>query len=113
MLTYDKGLVNVGGAMNLSTGVFSVPVPGIYHFDFSGAKENTTLFSKIYLQVNSEIAAGTYMDSLPNNLVASLTASLKLKVNDRVNIYVYNGILRPMVIHFAGWLVEENLSVLV
>jgi len=35
--------LNEGGAMDLPSGVFTVPVNGIYHFDFSGLKRVSLL----------------------------------------------------------------------
>ncbi len=35
ILRYTIQLLNVGGGMNQSTGVFTAPKPGVYHFDFT------------------------------------------------------------------------------
>jgi len=39
-------------AMSLADGVFSVPVVGIYHLEFSGLKDSSTAGIYVYLQVN-------------------------------------------------------------
>jgi len=104
--------LNVGGAMDLAAGVFTVPVNGIYHFEFSGLKDGgdpDTLY--IYLQVNGitiGVAIATY---LPNNLaVSSISASLRLKTWDQVRLYKTTGTLDDGPFsHFTGWLVEEDL----
>ena len=36
VLPYDDADVNVGGAMNIATGVFTAPTSGRYHFSFHG-----------------------------------------------------------------------------
>ena len=37
-LTFQDEILNIGKGMNLSTGIFSVPVTGIYHFVYKGYK---------------------------------------------------------------------------
>jgi len=104
--------LNVGGAMDLAAGVFTVPVNGIYHFEFTGLKDGgdpDNLY--IYLQVNGidlGIAIATY---LPNYLaLSSISASLRLKTGDQVRLYKTSGTLDDGPFsHFTGWLVEEDL----
>lgn len=98
--------------MDLASGVFTVPVNGTYHFDFSGLTYNDLVY--IDLMVNGELV-GRSFQSLKNHLSVTLSASLQLKVGDRVNLFKHHpGILYDaggeQFTHFSGWLVEEFLN---
>ena len=51
--------MNVGRAMDLSTGIFTVPVNGAYHFQFSGVRDAHD-DRAIYLEVNGDRLASSY-----------------------------------------------------
>ena len=42
VIPFDIERLNVEGAMNLATGVFTVPLDGIYHFEFPALKYSDT-----------------------------------------------------------------------
>ena len=117
IIQYVNEVVNVGGAMNSTTGQFTAPVPGIYHFDFSamrGSSKCSTCFLEIQLQKNWQTFASKRLDSLPNKVVA-ISASLQLKRNDTVAMYVSGHPLYDSwqgITNFVGWLVEEDLKFL-
>jgi len=101
--------------MNLASGIFTVPVNGVYHFEFSGHKDaSTTTHWGIHLQLNGENVGLAGTSNTANFDSGALTVSLRLKANDLVNLYKYqtsalfedsNGHHT----HFTGWLVEEDL----
>jgi len=100
--------------MNLATGVFTVPVNGIYHFEFSGlrdAKDATSI--SVHLHVNGVSVGGCYGGNLQNDFVAlsGISASLQLRTGDRVTFFKSSGTLNDDAqwSHFTGWLVEEEL----
>ena len=101
--------------MNLTSGIFTAPVPGIYHFDFSGVKDRTIDEWLIRLQFNGATvgSAWTFESSSGTHDTVSLSASLRLARGDRVNLYnVAGGALYDdgdHQTHFSGWLVEEDL----
>ena len=114
VIPFELARLNEGNAFDLPSGIFTVPVNGIYHFDFSALKDSSASYLSINLQVNganighaitNPVATGTW-DSL------SITASLRLKVNDKVNLYNLSGALHEAnnnhYTHFTGWLVEED-----
>jgi len=133
-ITFDIEQLNVGGAMNLETGEFTAPVDGTYHFEFRCLKDkvlpeelviylrkrakdrnNSRLPSGSVLIGKELIVAGTLMSNLSYRSTGSLTASLKLKASDVVNLYSRNrrDNLYDSVAHytqFTGWLVEEDLA---
>ena len=109
--------LNEGGGMNLNSGVFTAPVPGIYHFEFIGSKGESAMMLDVYLQLNGDNIGHTcaYEPAEKNEETVALSASLRLKAGDRVSLFIdYNSILNQdpnLRTHFTGWLVEEDLSI--
>jgi len=103
--------LNEGGAMNLAAGVFTVPVNGIYHFEFSGLKDLQAVDIYIFLQVNGVTFGTACATNLPNYLtLTSISASLRLKTGDQVRLFKTTGTIDDGPFsHFTGWLVEEDL----
>jgi len=116
-MPWEYKRLNEGEAMNLANGIFTVPVNGIYHFEFSGIKDESAPYLYVILQVNGTRIgdAGTGFGNNTGTYESySLTASLRLKAGDRVNLYnVADSVLfdgGATRTHFTGWLVEEDLS---
>ncbi len=117
IIPFELARLNEESAFNLISGIFTVPVPGIYHFDFSTLKENTANYLGIYLRVNDANVgyAYTWQSATGSQDVVSLSASLRLAKGDTVNLYnagsgsvlLDNGNHHT---HFSGWLVEEDLT---
>jgi len=120
VIPFDTELLNEGDAMNFATGVFTVPVNGIYHFEFNGMKHNDPSELRVFLQVNGVTIGTAYATfNLTNYLALSgINTSLRLKTGDQVRLYKTNGILHDdsMLEHhytqFTGWLNEEDLMLL-
>lgn len=107
-MPFEFAHLNEGGAMDLTSGTFTAPVPGIYHFGFSAMNEFYTFSLGIILQLNGTTVgtAFTYASYIDFFDTVSLTASLRLKAKDRVNLYRQKS---GVPTHFTGWLVEEDL----
>jgi len=112
IISFVTEQLNVGGAMNSATGVFTIPVNGIYHFEFFGLKNEDPVPIYVFLQVNGVNIAPSYATYLSNALsLSGISASLQLKTGDKVRLFKTSGALDggPFT-HFTGWLVEEDLA---
>jgi hypothetical protein len=101
--------------MDLTTGVFTAPRDGVYHFDFSGVKDSSADRLGVRLQLNGvNIAhAYTWHSTSASNNMASLHSTLQLKSGDRIDLFLSGGQLFDSSNHytsFTGSLLEEDLS---
>ena len=115
VIPFDIVRLNEGGGMNAAAGVFTAPVDGIYHFDFS-ALRNYSATSQMYVdfQVNGVTLATSFASNISTAYVSlnGINASFRLKTGDQVRLYKTGGILDDDGRHytqFSGWLVEEDL----
>ena len=92
IIPFESARLNEGDAFSLSSGIFTAPVNGIYHFQFSAVKGLHDTYLDIILQVNgANIAlAYTHQPYSPGNIVVSLSASLRLAAGDKVNLFNLN-----------------------
>ena len=114
VIPWEIAQLNEGLAMDLQSGIFKVPVTGIYHFEFSGVKEYGASHLYVHLQVDGvNIGWGFTKGGDPYDTI-SLSASLRLKRGSKVNLFTEGSVLVDdpdnRSTHFTGWLVEEDLN---
>jgi len=112
VLPYDDADVNVGGAMNIATGVFTAPTSGRYYFSFHGLNcDAKNVWVRLRLNGNgtSIAAAISKYDSL------STSTYLNLKIGDQVDTYLADGQIcdatefNQRYTVFSGMLLEQDL----
>ena len=110
-INFFMSKLNHGGALNLSTGVFTPPVNGIYAFQFRAlAKkgDNVRLYHNDYMVTSSWFDGGSEHGHL------GLLAALKLTAGDNVKLHQSgSGYIQDnggYSTKFTGWLLEEDLS---
>lgn len=116
VLPFEIVRSNRGNAMNIRTGVFTVPITGTYVFTFSAIKLDKARYVNVYLYVNeTEKVASVYGSQHTGFFSLSLQSLLHLKVNDRVQLVVESlqggGIYddKDSTTQFGGFLLEEDL----
>ena len=122
-IPFEFTRLNIGGAMNISSGIFTVPRNGIYSFDFSGVARYPTSPNRTYfafsLTLNGNEIGRTDVDTNDDNSLYthSLHSTLELKTGDEVwisihftapNTCLYDDWLHYT--HFSGHLVQEKVA---
>jgi hypothetical protein len=123
-IPFQLAVVNEGNAMDLTSGKFTAPRPGIYFFSFTGMAKFPTASSDVWLGVSIHlngvrIALG-YVDE--RNTVAdqlsplTVQSTLNLKSGDQVWVamvywsagaYLYD--YSDHWTHFTGFMLEEEI----
>jgi len=127
-MKFDVEKLNLGGGMNIGSGVFTVPKAGIYAFNFKGSGQgslngNNQGYAQVSLQRNGANAAvgDTHVDTnssgvlVPSTVVTvSIHATLKLSKGDQITIVFGKGGVYDnpnYATHFTGSLLEEELVI--
>ena len=116
MLRYFTSKLNstLKGGMNTTTGVFTAPTAGIYHFDFVGLDNGDLEQLVIQLRHNNVFIGYTYSSAAPMLFTVAIHSTLRLKKGDKIQIYLEKGVFAncPSCIHFAGRLLEKDSSII-
>ena len=86
--------LNIGGAIKISTGIFTVPINGVYHFAFSGMMKlgMGKLYVLLRRNINETIAVA-HGDVGANTTISpmiSFTATVRLQKNELIVLYKSN-----------------------
>ena len=121
-MSFDVEILNVGGAMNSTSGIFTAPRDGIYSFSFTGlawlpaASSRIRLILQMYL--NGNFIGQGYADednTAGQHETFSFQSTSNLAAGDQIWLQIYDmptgAFLRGGYYdQFSGYLLEENLA---
>ncbi len=126
-IPFELARVNEGNAMDLTTGIFTAPQPGIYFFSFTGVGRLYSSSSYAWfdssLFLNGNLIGSSYVreNNTPVNQSSPVTLqmTLNLKTGDQVWVQIfYSGTSSYILVfgsnsrytHFTGFMLEEEIA---
>jgi hypothetical protein len=120
-IPFDLAVVNEGNAMNLTSGKFTAPRPGIYFFSFAGtarlySSSSVNFYSRLYLNGHRIGASNVQENNGPVDQWSPFTlqSTLNLKKGDRVWVQIRGSFSSlyddsDHLTHFTGFMLEEEI----
>ncbi len=90
-LTYDAADMNIGGAFDPSSGVFTAPADGIYTFNISFTADGTGGSRELAIYVNSQIYEKLAIDISSGSFIPVRSVTLRLSASNTVSVTVFTG----------------------
>ena len=123
-IPFEVRKLNTGGAMNLTSGIFTTPRPGTYFFTFTGNfgyyGPSTAWFAVIALQRDGKRVGLKRIEDTIGDVFRELTiqSTLNLKAGEQIWLEIFAKSDGVSLIdykifgfsHFTGFLLEENLA---
>ena len=122
-IPFELARVNEGNAMDLTSGKFTAPRPGIYFFSFTGMVDlpaSSSVYLGVCLYLNGDKIGRSLVDEANtkkgHNIPLTLQLTLNLKKGDQVwlkidamssGAYLVDDI--DHYTHFTGWMLEEEI----
>jgi hypothetical protein len=126
-IPFELAQVNEGNAMDMTSGIFTAPRPGIYFFSFTGSARLSSSSSDVYLgsrlylngnRIGSSLVREENKKGKPVDQKSPLTlqSTLNLKTGDRLWVqidYSFSSYLFDSdahFTHFTGFMLEEEIA---
>ena len=110
-IPYEIQVLNIGNALNLNSGVFTVPTSGRYYITFNAISNSGAL--RVFLRLNGANTAVSYADG--PLYMTPIMVTLNLEQGDRVDVLLDLGSTRDSATEiftsFSGFLLEEDLPI--
>jgi hypothetical protein len=119
---FDLAVLNEGNAMDLTSGKFTAPRPGIYSFSFTGlASLYTSSYLSSYFSLNGNRIGGSKVQESNGPVyqyyMITHQSTLNLKTGDQLWVEIsYSGdsslfdISNVHYTHFTGFMLEEEIG---
>ena len=116
VINYQLAPMNIGGGLNIATGIFTAPVAGRYYFSFNGAANFQGMHYVLLLNGAQQVSA---LNGQATTQQAGLQAILNMVHGDQVSVTTnFGGIVfdndsnanNKHFTQFIGQLLEEDIN---
>ena len=108
-VSFEIERLNVGGALDIKTGIFTAPSDGFYYFSLSGINHYSEM--RIHLRLNGVKIGAAFVSK--KKTTYSLQSILQLKTLDKIDIFLEKGTCYDNDMnwtHFTGYRLFSNPS---
>jgi hypothetical protein len=108
IIPYEAFEMEIGGGMDLATGVFTAPTAGIYAFTGTWLDGHNTDAANVFIRKNGSVIGSTYSHTADWSSFG-MTVLVSLDQGDTVDTYLRDGTVTSfsnrLYIHFIGYLI--------